>query len=80
MPDDWQRMVERMLFKRTRKVPAGVPERVRVDGRQRAVRLLGKVQQEVYASTESMVAKILEAGPVTRQIKSTGTVVSFKRG
>ncbi len=80
VPDDWQRMVERMLFKRTRKVPANAPERVRIDGRQRAVRLLGKVPQEVYASTESMVAKILEAGPVTRQIKSTGTVVNFKRG
>ncbi len=81
VPDDWQRMVERMLFRKTRKVPAGAPERVRIENKQRVVRLLGKVPQETFTSTESMIAKILEAGAVTRQIKSTGSVVNFqKRG
>lgn len=79
VPDDWQRMVERMLFRKTRKVPAGVPERVRIEGRQRAVRVLGKPDPGAFASSESMIAKVLEAGPIVRPIKSTGTVVSFQR-
>jgi len=81
VPDDWQRMVERMLFKRTRKVPAGAPERVRIDGRQRVIRVLGKVDAGVFTSTENVLIEIGKNGDVTRQIKSTGTVVSFqKRG
>ena len=82
VPDDWQRMVERMLFKRTRKVPAGVPERVRVDGKQRAVRVLGKPSAAIFTSTETVVQEVLLNGAVTRQIRSSGQVVSFpqKRG
>jgi hypothetical protein len=82
VPDDWQRMVERMLFKRTRKVPAGAPERVRIDGRQRVIRVLGKVDAGVFTSTENVLIEIGKNGSVTRQIRSSGQVVSFpqKRG
>lgn len=81
VPDDWQRMVERMLFRKTRKVPAGAPERVRIDGKQRAARVYGKPPGDTFASAEAMLLEISKNGPLTRPIRSTGQVVSFqKRG
>lgn len=81
VPDDWQRMVERMLFRKTRKVPAGAPERVRIDGKQRAARVYGKPPGETFASAEAMLLEISKNGPLSRPIRSTGQVVSFpKRG
>lgn len=81
VPDDWQRMVERMLFRKTRKMPAGAPERVRIDNKQRVPRVLGKPPAETFASVEAVLEKISENGPVSRQIKSSGQVVAFaKRG
>lgn len=82
VPDDWQRMVERMLFRKTRKPPAGAPERVRIEGKQRVLRVLGKVDAGVFTSAENVLLEIAKNGLVTRQIRSSGQVVSFpqKRG
>lgn len=81
VPDDWQRMVERMVFRKTRRMPSGAPERVRLEGRQRAVRCLGKPDAACFQSAESVVQTILANGPVVRPVRSSGTVVSFaKRG
>lgn len=77
VPDDWQRAVERMLFRKTRKVPAGVPDRVRIENKQRAVRVCGSVDASIFTSVEAMIAEIAVNGPLTRQIRSSGKVVSF---
>lgn len=77
VPDDWQRMIERMLFRRTRKVPAGVPDRVRIDSKQRQVRVVGTADAGVFTSVEAIVAEIAVNGPLSRPIRTSGAVVAF---
>lgn len=76
VPDDWRRMVERLLLRRTRKVPSGVPERVRIDGRQRIVRAIGKPLGD-FTNPEVVIGLILANGPLSRQIRTSGAVVAF---
>lgn len=75
--DDWRRVVERMLLRRSRKVPLGVTERVRIDGRQRLVRVVGKINPEAFQDAANVVNTVLLNGPLTRQIKSSNSVVAF---
>jgi hypothetical protein len=77
VPDDWRRMVERMLLRKTRKVPAGVQERVRIEGKQRLVRMIGSVKPEGFQDAESLVTEIRKNGSLTRAIKTSASVVSF---
>lgn len=80
VPDDWQKTVERLVFRKTRKVPFGVPDRVRIDNRLRLVRVVGKVDAKSLTSLENVIAKVAENGPTTRPIRSGGgSVVSFRR-
>lgn len=77
VPDDWQKMIERMLFRKTRKVPAGAPDRVRIDNKQRAVRCIGTVEAGTFASADLMIDNILTSGPLTRPIRTSGQIVKF---
>jgi hypothetical protein len=77
VPDDWQRLIERMLFRKTRKVPVGAPDRVRIENKQRVIRCIGTVDASVFPSAENMTIEILRNGPLSRQIKSSGSVVKF---
>lgn len=77
VPDDWRRMVERMLLRKTRKAPTGVQERVRIDGKQRVVRLIGSVKAEDFQDAQRVIDTVLSNGPLTRTLKSSGQVVNF---
>ena len=78
IPDDWKRVAERMFIRRTRKL-IQAPDRVRVDGKQRTVRVIGRVTNDVVASPEAVIVELLKNGPVTRQVKSSGSVIAFRR-
>ncbi len=77
VPDDWQKMIERMLFRKTRKVPAGAPERVRIENKQRAARVIGVLDTSICQSAETMVLEILKNGPLSRPIRTSSSVVKF---
>lgn len=74
-PDDWDRMVDKMVARKTRK-PPGV-DRVRIEGRQRVIRMVGSVKPEVLVSAEAVVQEVLSNGPLTRPVKTSAKVVSF---
>lgn len=76
VPDDWRRMAERMLLRRTRKPASGVPERVRIDSRQRVVRAIGKPEGS-FVDPQAVIDKILSNGPLTRSIRTSSSVVAF---
>lgn len=77
VPDDWQRMVERLLLRKSRMVPKGHPDRVKIDGRTRALRVIGRVDTGIFNTPETVVAEVLRNGPVSRQVASSGKVVAF---
>lgn len=77
VPDDWRRMVERMLMRKTRKAPAGVQERVRIDGKQRLVRVVGAMKAERFQDAQAVIDEIQRNGPLTRVAKASGQVVAF---
>lgn len=79
VPDDWRRMVERMLMRKTRKAPAGVQERVRIEGKQRVVRMVGAVKAEAFQQAQDVIDVVLANGPLSRVIKSSGQIVNFPR-
>lgn len=75
-PDEWERMMDRMMARRTRK-PPGI-DRVRIEGRMRVVRMIGAVKPEVLASNENVVEEVLSHGPLVKPIKASGQVVQFR--
>jgi len=78
VPDDWQRIAE-TLFKRATRKLVDAPDRVRIEGKQRTVRVIGRVDKSVVSSSENIVEVVLSNGPISRQVRSTGTVVNFQR-
>lgn len=77
VPDDWERIVDRMFLRATRKPPGDAPDRVAIDGKLRIIRMRGRVPPEVFTSEQSVVDSVLSTGPVVRPIRSTGKVVAF---
>ena len=75
VPDDWKRVVERMFIRATRKLQGA--DRVRIDGKQRMVRVIGRVPPEVAASPEAVIVEVTKNGPVSRQVKTGGSVTQL---
>jgi hypothetical protein len=78
VPDDWTKIVDRMFLRATRKVTT-INDRVKIEGRTRTVRLVGRPLPEVVSSHEAMIEEVMKHGPLSRQIKSSGQVVQFQR-
>ena len=78
LPDDWRRVVERIFIRGTRKL-MDVNDRVKIEGKQRIVRMVGRPGPEVAATPEAVITEVLKNGPVTRQVKTSGSVVQFRR-
>lgn len=76
VPDDWQKIVDRMFQRATRKITA-VNDRVKIDNRIRTARLVGRPPVEVVSDHEKMLHEISKNGPLTRPVKSSGKVVAF---
>lgn len=76
VPDDWAAIVARMFLRLTRKVTA-INDRVKIDGRQRTVRAVGRPDPQIFADASSMTATVVSNGPITRPVRSSGKVVSF---
>ena len=78
VPDDWTRVANLLFKRKTRKLVEG-SDRVRIEGKQRTVRVVGRVASDIVATSENVIVEVLKNGPVSRQIRSTGTVVDFSR-
>jgi hypothetical protein len=76
VPDDWQKIVDRMFLRATRKVTT-INDRVKIEGRVRTVRLIGRPAPEVVNDHELLIETVLSNGPLTRPIRSSGKIVSF---
>lgn len=75
MHDEWRKTADAMFKRRTRK-PLGV-ERVVLEGRQCMVRELRGATAAMSATADSLRAELEKNGPVSRTLKTGGTVVSF---
>lgn len=75
VPDDWARMAERMFLRATRRIPD--IDRVRIEGKQRVARVIGKPAPSVLLSAPAVVSEVLKHGPLVRPVKATGKVVAF---
>ena len=73
LPDDWRRVVERIFVRSTRKFVG--QDRVRIDGKQRIVRMAGRAG--TFASPDELIQEVLRNGPVTRQVRTSGSLVQF---
>lgn len=78
LPDDWRRVVERIFVRATRKL-MGVNDRVKIDGKQRIVRVVGQVDPGAFSSPDKLIETVTSNGPVTRQVKTSGSVIAFRR-
>jgi hypothetical protein len=78
VPDDWQKIVDRMFLRATRKVTT-LNDRVKIEGRVRTARLIGRPAPEVVTDHEKMLHEISKNGPLIRPVKSSGQVVQFQR-
>lgn len=76
VPDDWTKIVDRMFLRATRKV-IGVNDRVKIEGRTRTVRLVGRPAADILTSHDSLVLEVLTHGPLARVIRSSGKIVNF---
>jgi hypothetical protein len=65
-----------MFLRATRKVTT-INDRVKIEGRVRTVRLIGRPAPEVVNNHELLIETVLSNGPLTRPIRSSGKVVSF---
>jgi hypothetical protein len=74
-PEDWQRLVERIFQRRTRRVPD--LEFVPLDGRYRQVRSVREVPPEVLTNDETVMAEVMRNGPISTAPVPTGKPVNF---
>jgi hypothetical protein len=74
-PEDWQRLVERIFQRRTRRVPD--LEFVPLDGRYRQVRAVREVPPEVLTNDETVMAEVMRNGPISTAPVPTGKPVNF---
>lgn len=74
-PEDWQRLVERIFQRRTRRVPD--LEFVTLDGRYRQVRAVREVPPEVMTNDETVMAEVMRNGPISTAPVPTGKPVNF---
>lgn len=77
VPDDWPRIADTLFKRATRKLAGS--DRVRIEGKQRIVRVVGRVDESVVGNTENVVKVVLSNGPLTRQVQASGRVVAFRR-
>lgn len=75
-PDEWRRSVDKIFSRRTRSIMKGL-DRLMIDGKFRFIRLLQRRDFKVYENADEMLAELRLNGPVTRQVQSGGSVVSF---
>jgi len=75
-PEEWRRSVEKIFNRRTRSIMKGI-DRLMIDGKFRFIRLLQRRDFKVYENADEMLAELMLNGPVTRQVQSGGSVVSF---
>lgn len=76
MPDDWRRTAERLFTRATRSLPDSLPDRIRIEGKQRSVRMLGRPAPAVLQSAQTVLDEVLRNGPVSRPMRANN-VVSF---
>jgi hypothetical protein len=76
VPDDWQKIVDRMFLRATRKITT-TNDRLRVDGRIRTVRAVGRPAPSVVSGPETLLEELAKHGPAVRQMKPSGKVVNF---
>lgn len=74
-PEDWQRVAERVFLRKSRRLLG--PDRHMVEGRMRSVRIVGPVEPEALQALPRMLEEIVKNGPLSRPIRTSGTVVSF---
>lgn len=77
-PDEWRKSVDKIFSRRTRTMPEGM-DRVMSEGKYHFVRLLDRTRAPVYANEAEMLRDLLVNGPLSRQIQTGGTVVSFQK-
>ena len=77
VPDEWRRIADRMFTRMTRRVDGG---RLKIAGKVRVVRSIGRPPHDAMQSQAAMVEEVLSNGPVERPMATLGNVVSFKRG
>lgn len=77
LPDDWRRVVERIFLRGTRKL-MGTNDRVKIEGKQRVIRMIGRPEPKTFQTVEAMVQIVTSNGPLTRQVRTnSGSVVAF---
>jgi hypothetical protein len=76
VPDDWQAITARIFLRSTRKITA-LNDRVKIDGKTRTVRMIGRPDPAVFTSPDTLLKQVLASGAVTRSVRSSGAVVAF---
>lgn len=74
-PEDWQRLVDRLFQRRTRRVPD--LEFIPLEGRMRAVRSVREVPPEALLNEAATIAEVLRNGPISVASTTTGKPVNF---
>lgn len=74
-PEDWQRVAERIFLRKSRRLLG--PDRHLVEGKMRSVRIVGPVPDGALSALALMLNEIALNGPLSRPIRTSGTVVSF---
>jgi hypothetical protein len=77
VPDEWRKMIERMLLHKTRRLPSTMPDRIRIDGKQRTVRAIGHPDLAIVQTVEGVIEEVKRNGAFQRSISSSTTVVQF---
>lgn len=76
LPDDWRRTINVKFTRATRRLPEGLNDRVRLEGKQRTVRMIGRPEARALQDNDGVLEEVLRNGSVVRSIK-TGNVVAF---
>ncbi len=77
-PDEWRKSIDRIFTRRTRSIVDGLV-RVMYEGKYRFARLLERREFKVYENEALMLTDILLNGPISRQVQTGGSVVSFPK-
>lgn len=77
VPDDWHRAIERLFLRKTRRFEGS--DRVRIDGKQRTVRMIGKVDANIVKDSKAVLDMVMSNGPLVRPIRTSAQIVAFRR-
>lgn len=74
-PENWERVAVSAWQRATKKMLG--EDRITIEGKQRTVRSIGAVTPEMLSSSDALRAELDKNGPISRTVKSGGSVVNF---